>query len=90
MKINIGMKSGNPVSNEEERIERISKRSVEEKILIKENWNRKKLHEGADVLFYSSGAFMSLKQGSSDELGRVMIGTERGEVHSGYSMGKLI
>jgi hypothetical protein len=34
------MKSGHPVSNEEERIGHISKRSVEEKIWIKENWNR--------------------------------------------------
>jgi hypothetical protein len=35
------MKSGHPVSNEEERVEHISKRNVEEKIWIKEDWNRK-------------------------------------------------
>jgi len=56
------MKSGHHVSNEEERMEHISKRSVEEKIGIKEDWNRKKLHEEAHGLFCSCGVLMFSRQ----------------------------
>jgi len=72
------VKSGHPVSNEEEKIEHISKRSVEEKIWDKEDWSRKKLHEEAHGLFCSCGVLVSLKEDVSKKkkLGRVM-GTER-------------
>jgi len=56
------VKSGHPVSNEEEKIEHISKRSVEEKIWDKEDWSRKKLHEEAHGLFCSCGVLVSLKE----------------------------
>jgi len=64
------VKSGHPVSNEEERIEHISRRSVEKKIWDKEDW--KKLHEEVHGLFCSCGVLMSLKQDVSKKLGRVM------------------
>jgi hypothetical protein len=60
------MKSGHPVSNEEERVEHISKRNVEEKIWIKEDWNRKITRGGSWFVLFVWSSYVFKTSGPCD------------------------